>query len=251
MEKHVLQYTSLLSDAFTGRYSAAHIRDDDWRIVGGSNAPEGAYPYQISLRYLGSHNCGGSILDESTILTAAHCVIGFNAQYITIVVGSNRLSSGGEVHAVAETRYHPEYNSWLIKNDVALVKLKKPLAFGDRIQPIQIESDFVDGAVDCVLSGWGRLNYPGEIPDQLQHINLKTLTTKECVERLNDDSVDDLQVCTLTYRGEGACKGDSGGPLVVNKQIGIVSFGYPCAQGYPDVYTRVSAYKGWINENRY
>ncbi|KAK5640450.1 hypothetical protein RI129_011261 [Pyrocoelia pectoralis] len=223
----------------------------DWRIVGGSDAPEGAYPYQISLRYFGSHNCGGSIVDETTILTAAHCVVGSSPGYLSVIAGSNKLSSGGDSYEIESIRSHAEYDSWNIYNDIAIVKLKTPIVFTDKVKKIDLETEYVGAAVDCVLSGWGSLSYPGSLPDNLQHIDLKTITSEDCADLMNHGTLDRTQICTLTKAGEGACHGDSGGPLVANKQIGIVSFGFPCARGYPDAFTRVSAYKDWIEQNRH
>lgn len=105
---------------------------------------------------------------------------------------------------------------------------------------------------DVVLCGWGNLNYGGPSPDNLQFINLKSLSNEECAAAHVDGElpIGEGVICTFTKEGEGSCNGDSGGPLSRNgKQIGIVSWGYLCAAGKPDVFTRVSAYTEWINEH--
>ncbi|KAB0792844.1 hypothetical protein PPYR_14803 [Photinus pyralis] len=223
----------------------------DWKIVGGSDAPEGAYPYQVSLRRFGSHSCGGSIVDATTVMTAAHCVTGAKPSALRVVVGSNKLNSGGVSYEIESIRDHKGFDSWRLTNDIAILKLKTPITFTDKVKTVDLETEYLGAEVDCVLSGWGRLNYPGSLPNNLQHIGLKTITSEDCAKLLNHSSVDRTHICTLTKSGEGACHGDSGGPLVANKQIGIVSFGRPCAKGYPDAFTRVSAFTDWIEKNRY
>ncbi|KYQ53536.1 Chymotrypsin-1, partial [Trachymyrmex zeteki] len=88
----------------------------------------------------------------------------------------------------------------------------------------------------------------GSIPNNLQEIELIVYPQGDC--KRVESKVRDSHICTLTKEGEGACYGDSGGPLVANgAQIGIVSFGTPCAFGFPDIYTRVSNFVSWINEH--
>ncbi|XP_038209473.1 chymotrypsin-2-like, partial [Zerene cesonia] len=92
-------------------------------------------------------------------------------------------------------------------------------------------------------------------PDKLQMLAVQTIPIQQCKEihrtqvRIYPVSTD-KQVCTLKERGKGACFGDSGGPLAANDTlIGIVSWGSPCANGYPDVFTSVYAYRDWIENN--
>ncbi|XP_068629132.1 chymotrypsin-2-like [Battus philenor] len=222
------------------------------RIVGGEDAPDGAIPYQASLRSVyNSHFCGGSIISERYILTAAHCTIGKTPQTMTVVVGTNSLLAGGYHYPIEKIIVHEQYDGNLIKNDVSLIKLSNEIEFNSHVQPIQLPEKDTEAGAELLLSGWGRLSYPGVLPVQLQMINLLALGVGECqniYQLINP--VYDTQICSLTKRGEGACHGDSGGPLVEDhKVVGIVSWGMPCARGYPDVYTRVFAFKNWIEEN--
>ncbi|KAM3966657.1 chymotrypsin-2 [Aphomia sociella] len=221
------------------------------RIVGGEDAPEGGIPYQVSLRsLLNSHFCGGSILNNRWVLTAAHCTAGQSARSIRVVVGTNSLKSGGDYYSVESIIVHDDYNSYLITNDVSLIKVSKDIKFSDKVQPIPLPDHDTEGGANLLLTGWGRLSYPGLLPNRLQMINLTALSTERCQSLMNKiNPVFDTQICSLTKSGEGACHGDSGGPLVEDGSVvGIVSWGMPCARGYPDVYTRVFSFKDWILE---
>ncbi|XP_017754464.1 PREDICTED: chymotrypsin-1-like [Eufriesea mexicana] len=221
------------------------------QIVGGQDAPVGKFPYQVSLRQNGRHFCGGSILNSRYILTAAHCVDGqTDPRKISVHVGTNQLSSAGEAYGVEKIAEHREYNSIRLINDVALLRVDKDIAFNSLVKaiPLATGSATYEGS-SCVLSGWGTTVLGGNSPNNLQYIDL--IVEKQDACKKAQWRVQSSHICTLTKVGEGACHGDSGGPLVANgKQIGIVSFGSPCAIGKPDVYTRVSSFVSWISNQQ-
>ncbi|OAD62541.1 Chymotrypsin-1 [Eufriesea mexicana] len=242
------------------------------QIVGGQDAPVGKFPYQVSLRQNGRHFCGGSILNSRYILTAAHCVDGqTDPRKISVHVGTNQLSSAGEAYGVEKIAEHREYNSIRLINDVALLRVDKDIAFNSLVKaiPLATGSATYEGS-SCVLSGWGTtvvsdmqlqsltgrsreeiygFKLGGNSPNNLQYIDL--IVEKQDACKKAQWRVQSSHICTLTKVGEGACHGDSGGPLVANgKQIGIVSFGSPCAIGKPDVYTRVSSFVSWISNQQ-
>ncbi|XP_032678949.1 chymotrypsin-2-like [Odontomachus brunneus] len=226
---------------------SAETPDQNPKIVGGSAASEGQFPYQASLRVRNRHFCGGSIIGDQWILTASHCLVGLNDTAITVVLGSTTLDKGGDVYNSVKRIIHPLYSSTLIWNDIGLVQLNKNIVFGDNIQKIALPThNFNKSNYPAMLSGWGTTDYPGETPNELQHLELTVIDQKDCLS--TSFRVTNNNICTLNKKGEGACHGDSGGPLVADgEQIGVVSWGIPCAKGQPDVFTRVFSYINWIN----
>ncbi|KAG7209475.1 hypothetical protein KM043_015562 [Ampulex compressa] len=221
------------------------------RVIGGQDAPRGKYPYQVSLRLYGSHFCGGSILDNRTILSAAHCFYFLDSPFrgVTIHAGTNFLNETGTVYRPENVTSHANFSLSLLVDDIALIRLKKDIVFNKVIQPIALAlpNTTYEGQ-PCVLTGWGSTILGGSSSTSLQEIRLYVENQEDC--QAEHERVRDTNICSFSRYGEGACHGDSGGPLVSNgRQIGIVSYGRPCAVGVPDVYTRVSSYRSWIAEN--
>ncbi|XP_017775823.1 PREDICTED: transmembrane protease serine 11D-like [Nicrophorus vespilloides] len=235
-------YQVLLTVTVVAAVNAEH------RIVGGFDAEEGAFPYQVSLRRGNFHFCGGSILNENWVLSAAHCVVGKSPENMSVVVGTNSLSEGGDWYDIEQFIPHSLYSPYSVKNDIALVRLKEPIEFSDKVKPINLPNEDTNEE-DLILSGWGTTTYPGNSPDKLQTINLRSISNVKCAIEHAKNDVFATNICTLTKKGEGACHGDSGGPLVhEDYQVGVVSWGIPCAKGKPDVFTRVYGYLDWIKE---
>ncbi|KAI4500260.1 hypothetical protein M0802_004677 [Mischocyttarus mexicanus] len=218
------------------------------RVVGGTDAPEGKYPYQVSLR-APSHFCGGSIISHRYILTAAHCLVSKSASRVTVHVGSVLLNAGGKVYKAEKLVTNEKYNAFKLINDVGLVRTSEDIEFNQLVQPIKLpSSNSIKAGDGVVLTGWGRIYLNGPIPNHLQQLPLTVESQESC--KAKHRGVIDSHICTFTKRGEGACHGDSGGPLVDNGvQVGIVSYGHPCALGYPDVFTRVHSFVDWVNKN--
>jgi trypsin len=174
-----------------------------------------------------SHFCGGSILNENYIVTAAHCISGFNISRMSVFAGERDLreQSKGSRHLIDDCVIHPEYVE-LNNSDVAVCKLQSQLTFGENISPIKLSKTYVGGGEECLLSGWGYTSmirgFP--LPNELQKATLPTLENTDCNER--GHRVGPREICTLSRFAQGACGGDSGGPLQCDGNlVGIVSYG--------------------------
>lgn len=227
------------------------------RIVGGQEAEEGFAPYQVSLQSKsGAHNCGGAIINNRWILTAAHCIDGMTVDYYRVRAGTINYRLGGVLYTPEKLIPHENYNNPQFNNDIGLIKVKETIDFQKgSVEEIPYSDNYVPENTPIVLTGWGRLSAWGPIPEILNFINLKAISYEECLSRHGgSNSVSKGHLCTFTKSGEGACNGDSGGPLVFTNAEGktelaaAVNWGIPCGRGYPDAHVRISAYYDWIQK---
>ncbi|XP_016836762.1 chymotrypsin-1 [Nasonia vitripennis] len=229
------------------------------KIVGGENADITEFPYQVSLRLRGKgHFCGGSIISERHILTAAHCVDGIITPLLknrfSVVTGTTTSSgSSGKSHKIKSTHIHEGYlgtDESSYKNDVAVITLAAPIKFDAKQKKINLPTKDVSLGDKVMVSGWGIKKYPSEIvAATLQKASMKLIPSSQCEQFLYPQTLYSTQVCAIQAqkKGVGVCSGDSGGPLAAdNEVIGIASWVVPCGKGFPDVYTKVYAFKDWI-----
>lgn len=130
------------------------------RIVGGENAAEGQFPYQVSLRtrLFKQHFCGGSIISSRFMVTAAHCSQGLNSKpfFVFAVVGTLYRTSGGVSVYLEKITPHAEFSMSKLVNDISLIRTAKEIVFSTTIQPIALPTQNDEGHTQVVLSGWGR-----------------------------------------------------------------------------------------------
>ncbi|XP_050082624.1 trypsin-7-like [Anopheles aquasalis] len=226
------------------------------RIVGGAAVDISMHPYQVSIQELEDHICGGSIVTQLWILTAAHCLDDTIAKYVKVRVGSSFINKSGIVHNAQTFTVHPEHPpySWIM--DFALIKLETPIQFSAFIQPIALASRPEDLTYEenCVVTGWGRTLDDLESYEQLRAVEIP-LVSEELCSAAYGEKIDSSMICAGDFQngGKGSCAYDSGGPLVCGDvQVGIVSWGKGCAlPAYPDVYSNVLYAKPWINSVLY
>ncbi|XP_052739973.1 chymotrypsin-2-like [Bicyclus anynana] len=217
------------------------------RIIGGSKVPPGFARYHASLQTLtGYHVCGGAVISRRHLVTAAHCVIGAEKEHIKVVVGTTDLDYGGLDYNVELIHIHEKYNISLKLNDIAILRIK---GLFDLDKVIRLEYKELNEHDTVILSGFGAKEPNGESSRRMYAINLTVLNQETCKYAMRHTrEVFDSMLCTFTRIGQGGCHGDSGGPLTRNyKLVGIVSWGIPCAVGFPDVHTRISSHVSWIN----
>jgi len=230
------------------------------RIVGGNDASVHRYPWQIQLHRGQYYTCGGSVIGESWILTAAHCVDGNenNPSSFKIIAGAHNLWFGDnednrQERQVAQIYMHENYAN--LDNDIALLRLASPLTYTDQVQPICLASQpAVDGST-CTITGWGDTedsSDPSNLP--LQVATVPIIAQNTCDNYYS--SLTNNMVCAgyIQTGGVDTCQGDSGGPMICpspsgnNFELqGLTSWGVGCADaGNPGVYARVYNYLDWI-----
>ncbi|KAG9436905.1 trypsin-7 [Apis mellifera carnica] len=223
------------------------------RIIGGHNASIIEYPYQVSIHYMGKHHCGGSIISENWLLTAAHCIYGLIPVNFKIRAGSTYNNNGIE-YSIKNIIMHEKYNIYTFDYDVALIMLSTPIKISPTTKPIALaqSTTSVEIGKNAVVTGWGYLSVnSNSMSDILQVLTLPIVDQDVCKTIFSGiNTVTENMICAGSLTGKDTCKGDSGGPLVYNNvQIGIVSWGLKCAlPNYPGVYTRVSAIRDWIKK---
>ncbi|CAK1589578.1 unnamed protein product [Parnassius mnemosyne] len=227
---------------------------DDVRIVGGEDIDITKAPFQVSLVRKGRHSCGGSIIANDLILTAAHCVTGTSPSDYTVRVGSSSSQIGGELYSVGDLKWHPNFTYTEMDSDVALLWLSRPLQYSESVAPIdmlELNEELLDGEITMV-SGWGNLREGGGNPYTLQMVLVPIVNSDACGKAYSPAyTVTSNMICAgIPEGGKDACQGDSGGPLVHNGRLaGVVSWGLGCARpNFPGVYAKVSALRNWIDE---
>ncbi|PNJ27658.1 coagulation factor XI [Pongo abelii] len=234
------------------------------RIVGGTASVRGEWPWQVTLHTTSPtqrHLCGGSIIGNQWILTAAHCFYGVESPKILRVysgiLNQSEIKEDTSFFGVQEIIIHDQYKMAESGYDIALLKLETTVNYTDSQRPICLPSKGDRNVIytDCWVTGWGYRKLRDKIQNTLQKAKIPLVTNEECQKRYRGHKITHRMICA-GYRegGKDACKGDSGGPLSCKHNevwhlVGITSWGEGCAQRErPGVYTNVVEYVDWILE---
>ncbi|NXY21407.1 CEL2A elastase, partial [Atrichornis clamosus] len=239
------------------------------RVVGGENARPYSWPWQASLQYRSNgkwyHTCGGTLIATNWVMTAAHCIS--SSLTYRVYLGKYNLAAeekGSIALSPEKIIVNENWDPQDVANgyDIALIKLPEHVALSDQIQlaclpPAQ---SILSSNTACYVTGWGRLQTNGPLPDDLQQGLLLVVDYATCSKPSWWGKI--VKPSMVCAGGDGiisSCNGDSGGPLNCQgadgrwEVHGIVSFGSSLGCNYyqkPSVFTRVSAYNSWIERVR-
>uniref|UniRef100_A0A665SZP6 trypsin n=1 Tax=Echeneis naucrates TaxID=173247 RepID=A0A665SZP6_ECHNA len=204
---------------------AAALEEDD-KIVGGYECPKNSVPYQVSL-FTGYNFCGGTLLSDEWVLSAAHCKPKSNVE---VRLGEHNIweHEGTEQYIMsAKFIRHPDYNSRTQDSDIMLIKLSRPATLNSFVL---------------------RASNDARYPDKLQCLDAPLLSDDTCFNAYPFQITENMICAGYLEGGKDSCQGDSGGPMMCDGQLqGVVSWGHGCAlRKKPGVYTKVCNYISWI-----
>lgn len=239
-------------------------------VVGGSDATASTAPYQASVVVQGwfgsSHACGGALVGEKSVVTAAHCVNGHTPDQIKVKYGGLDRTHLAVTQDVVKISQHEGFNGALA-NDVAVLELSSPIEMTDRVKTIELASSTPAPGAELTVTGWGRTRPDANsLPTGLKVLRERLATPESCrtsgrgirLARAEEGGPVEGPAPALNTRtmlcgapvatGESLCTGDGGGPAVVDGVlVGIASWNSGCGRnGKDDIYTNVAVFRGWL-----
>ncbi|XP_068136695.1 coagulation factor X-like [Hyperolius riggenbachi] len=244
-----------------GHVESLLVEDDQARIVGGMLCELGQCPWQVSIRTnRGIDFCGGSLISQRWVVSAAHCFEDVIPHHITTGDFDKHLRDREEQKiAVLQVFSHPYYIAEHYDHDIALLHLRSPVIYSEHSRPICLPTPNLgrlltqEGEVGQV-SGWGATRYLGRYSRFLLKVRLPVVSQDACIASTGNVVTGNMFCAGYASEAKDACKGDSGGPFAVLFRntwylTGVVSWGEGCAaEGKYGVYTRVSNYISWIKD---
>nr|XP_029725628.1 uncharacterized protein LOC109426652 isoform X3 [Aedes albopictus] len=236
----------------------------------------GEYPWQVAILKKDPKEsvyvCGGTLIDNQYIITAAHCVKTYNGFDLRVRLGEWDVNHDVEFYPYIErdvisVQVHPEYYAGTLDNDLAILKMDRPVDFTGtpHISPACLPDKFTDfSGQRCWTTGWGKDAFGdyGKYQNILKEVDVPIVNHHQCQNQLRQTrlgysyNLNPGFICAGGEEGKDACKGDGGGPLVCDRNgswqvVGIVSWGIGCGKAnVPGVYVKVAHYLDWINQVR-
>ncbi|XP_054715006.1 U21-ctenitoxin-Pn1a-like isoform X2 [Uloborus diversus] len=241
------------------------------RIVGGTTAPHGMYPWMVSLYERDGfwyHACGATILNDHWVVTAAHCIDFPNYPssykiYAGLHKQSDKYHDAVEVYDISDVFIHEHYDKRTNSNDIALLRTRDKINIAGSkgyINGICLPQDNSDPTGKGQICGWGHEWSSGRNSDVLKHATIPLVDRRTCNNAYDSNPYDDRDVILENMICGGSenldtCQNDSGGPLSqrdskgISTLVGITSFGRGCGmKGYPGVYTKVAYFRSWMTK---
>ncbi|XP_060064195.1 neurotrypsin-like [Ylistrum balloti] len=238
------------------------------KIVGGQTANPGSWPWQISLRVIlpsgrYDHFCGGTLIHEEWVITAAHCFDSLQSlDEIRVVLGDHRLSvteKQEQTFRVRSVTVHEDYRKGHHAHDIAILHLVGAANLNSsHVNTVCLPSDAntqFESGHRCYATGWGATEGTGD-QDVLRQVRLPIYRNSACRHFYGSRVTDNMLCAGYDFGGKDSCRGDSGGPLVCKASsghkwtlVGVTSWGEGCARvGHPGIYTRTQKYLKWIQD---
>ncbi|XP_022821643.1 trypsin, alkaline B-like [Spodoptera litura] len=244
------------------------------RVIGGSSVMVENHPSIASLQTWDGFTsmfwqaCGGVIVNNRAILTAAHCLHGDNINLWRIRIGTSFANSFGEVHLIQRHIAHPSYSSRTLEHNIAILHSVTTFTFNNAASPASIagRNYYIADNQSVWAVGWGQFYRCSEPRSQsnmherrvnsevLRQVLKVAINQETCRNNYaaRNIAITDNMLCSGWYtNGRGHCDDDSGSPLYHNGVVvGIFTFSVGIAQAnFPSVHTRVSSYTSWITSN--
>ncbi|XP_042282599.1 granzyme B-like [Thunnus maccoyii] len=222
-------------------------------IVGGKVAKPHSRPYMASLQIYKQHTCGGMLIREDFVLTAAHCKY---AEQTTVVLGAHNITKEEKSQQQIEAEYipHPQYTG-KYDYDIMLLKLKKKATLNKYVKTIGLpkKDGKIPANIKCAVAGWGKTGHNRPTSNVLRETKEEIQDSDKCKNIWREYFNPGHMLCTTFTKKEGGiCQGDSGGPLICNTKLhGITAFTYSddCNNPeYPHVFTKIHFFLPWIKE---
>ncbi|KAH1021480.1 hypothetical protein HUJ04_010987 [Dendroctonus ponderosae] len=219
-------------------------------VVGGNVTNSHEFPWLAGLSHGGEFHCGAALISRKHVITAAHCVNGFDKRDLMVTLGDHDRDSRDrfnhiEVRGIRSVGKHEHFDLATYNNDIAILELDLPVSFNEKMNPVCLPSN-------C------KINERGDTSQVPQKIAVPVWSREQCYNSgYGEHKISGNMFCAGYQEGRiDACQGDSGCPLQLSNHlgdmelIGVVSWGRGCARpNLPGIYTKVANYLHWIEEH--
>ncbi|MGB3439772.1 MAG: serine protease [Actinophytocola sp.] len=230
----------------------ANADQENQQIVGGSRVSIADRPYVVYLTTAeGFQFCGGTLVDDDKVVTAAHCTAGKRPADVVVVAGrEDKESDAGVVAPVEKIWVHPEFTDVRSGNDVSVLTLRHRVPYEPLDLPKEDDAGLYAAGRPGLILGWGRVAAGGRPSRYLLQASVPVMADQDCAKSYPAYKQAVMICAGVPQGGIDSCQGDSGGPLVVDGRLaGITSWGEGCAApGKPGVYTRVAVYRDVVKD---